>query len=612
MSMRELYVDKITCIKPTDQSIGNDHDEVYFLVAGAGTGGKKVRVSPDSSADYYSLGAGQSAENILLSQVDMADGDRLALTVAICEQDNAQLAALGSLVEAIGLTIGAIIAEDPDLAGQAVEKWVQTGVQLVESVVKSGDQVIGVFGVRLAVDHGNVKAEWVPMQTIALTSQGDVKATLHATGSKANYTLSSSVEDPALLAWGGGIASTATKPVRDVAVAGLNILGDGEVYAATVVQKNDDHLTATVWQPPTSGSQFTEKSHADGTTIAGLAAAGVQLSNGNLAGAFRDKDSGKLKVVVWDVSYNAAITRLAHQVSGPVQQVSIARGPQGKAVTAVTNSSHEVEIAVWDCVTVSGPAGYDVRKLGDNSAAAAVKAAGVAVAGWNKGVVTAIQDLDTGHLKLIAWEIRNDFTVVKKSEVGAIIQVDRVAIVNTGDPARNRLATAARKTDMTLQVNIWDLEPDASAFHLRDVDSPPNPAHVKELALTSMGALYWANQKLSSGQIATAAIRNTDNKYRLTSWTVSGNGKLSRSADQTYQEVKQVSLDYLQTVSRQGDFASTPMYEMISAVVTADDKLQLFCWSAFIDTVLNVAQTPTPKVAEERLAAVAGKRSRVP
>jgi len=98
MSIRELYVDKITCIKPTDQSIGNDHDEVYFLVAGASTGGKKVRVSPDSSADYYSLGAGQSTGNILLTQNDMAEGEHLAVTVAICEQDNAQLGALESLV----------------------------------------------------------------------------------------------------------------------------------------------------------------------------------------------------------------------------------------------------------------------------------------------------------------------------------------------------------------------------------------------------------------------------------------------------------------------------------------------------------------------------------
>jgi len=592
MSMREVYIDKITCIKPTDQTIFNDHDEVYFLVAGAGTGGKKVRVSPDSSADYYGLGAGQSAQNILLSQVDMAEGDHLALTVAICEQDNAQLKALESLVEAIGLTLAAIIAEDPDLAGKAAEKWVETGIQLVESVVKSGDQVIGVFGVHLSVDHGSVKARWVPMQTIEVTSQGDVKATLHATGSKANYTLSSSVMDSSSLAWGWGVASTATKPVSDAAVAGMRILGDGEVYAATVVQKNDDHLLATVWEPPADGSQFAEKNHAEGSTISGLASAAVQLSNGNLAGAFQDKDTGKLKVVVWDVSYNSSITRLADQVSSQVRQVSIARGPQGKAVTAVTNANHEVEIAVWDCVTVSGPAGYAVRKLGDNSAAAAIKAARVAVAGWNKGVVTAIQDFDTGHLKLVAWEIRNDFTVVKKSEVGAMIQVDRLAIVNTDDASRNRLATAARKSDdLTLQVNIWDLETDGSAFHLRDVDAPPDPAHVKDLAIASMGALYWTDQKLSSGQIATASIRSADNKYRLTSWKISGNGKLSRSGDLTNLDVKKVSLDYLQTVSRKGNFASTPMYEIVSAVVTADDKLQLLCWSTYIDTVIPLVHT---------------------
>jgi hypothetical protein len=585
MSIRELYVDKITCVRPTDQTALNNRDEVYFLVAGASTGGKKVRVSPDSSADYYGLAAGQSAENIRLWRDDLAEGEHLALTVAICEQDNAQLGALVSLVEAIGLTLSALLTEDPDLAGQALEKWVQTGIDLVQSVQKSGDQVIGVFGVKLSVDHGNVKARWLPMKEIAVTSQGDVKAAFHATGSNSVYNLSTSVLDPALVTWGGGVASTAATPSSDVGVAGLVILGDGEVYAGTVVQKDADHLLATVWAPPTSGSLFTEKSHIEGTTISKLAVSAVQLNQGNLAGAFREKDTGNLKVVVWNVDYDGAITRLGDQVAGAAQQVSIGRDAHGKAVTAVVNAAGEVDIAVWDCVLKSG-GGFQVQKLGDNSAAPKIKATRVAVAAWGKGVVTAIQDRDNGHLKLIAWEIKGNWQVVKSSEVGTDIQVDRVAVTNTDAPPRNRLATAVRKNDLTLHVHVWDLEADGSAFHLRDSDAPPDPAHIKDVAIASMGALYWTDQKIASGQIATAAIRNTDNKYRLTSWTISGNAKLSRTADITNLEVKQVSLDYLQTVNVPDKM--TPMYEMISAVVTADGKLQLLWWRAFIDTVIPV------------------------
>ena len=304
--------------------------------------------------------------------------------------------------------------------------------------------------------------------------------------------------DAALFSWGWGLAATTNIAAKDVAVAGVNILGDGEVYAGAVIRQDDDHLMASVWAPPDSGSQFTEKSHVAGTTVSDLAVCDVQLSNGNLAGAFSDKDTGKLKVVVWNVDYNGAVTRLAAQMADVAGQVSITRESQGKAVTAATNANHEVTVTMWDCVTKAGQAQqYDVKKIADNSAAAKVKANRVGVASWKKGVVTAIQDSDTGNLKLIAWEIKNDGTIVKTSEVGMNTQIDRLAICNTGDASGNRLATAIRKSDLTMQVQIWDLENDGSAFHLRDTDAPPDPAHVKELSLTSIGALYWANQKIA-------------------------------------------------------------------------------------------------------------------
>jgi hypothetical protein len=331
----------------------------------------------------------------------------------------------------------------------------------------------------------------------------------------------------------------------------------------------------------------------EATPATDLALAAAQLSNGNLLGAMRDKDTHRLKVIAWDIDYTGGVSRLDAALGDVIDQVAVTRIPGHLAATACTQAGQKLGIAVWDCILKTGTTTYTVKRLGDNGQEEPVRAARVAAACWAKGLVTAIQDPDTNHLKLIAWHVASDFTVVKKAVVTAQIEVDRIAIVNvseSNDDPRNRFATAVRKTDGSMQVNVWDVAADASSIRLRDVDAPPSPANIKDVAITSMGALYASDLKLSTGQIATAAIRNIDNKYRLTSWTVSSNGKLSRTVDVTSAEVKRVTLDFLHTINLQRDFSSTPLYEIFSAVEFTDGKLGLLKWSAFVDPIVSTAQ----------------------
>ena len=91
---RLLFLDNAKCHIPTDHTSLNSRDEVYFLVAGGTSGGQQIKVAPDpdhNDEDYYPVASGQSIGNIVLAQADMSEGDRLAFTVVMCDQDNAQL-----------------------------------------------------------------------------------------------------------------------------------------------------------------------------------------------------------------------------------------------------------------------------------------------------------------------------------------------------------------------------------------------------------------------------------------------------------------------------------------------------------------------------------------
>lgn len=89
MPFAQLVIQQITCRTPTETGI-NDHDEVYFLVAGATSSGKTVRVSPKGPAqDYFSMAAGDSLHEIVLWQDDLEDGKDAFLIVFVREQGKA-------------------------------------------------------------------------------------------------------------------------------------------------------------------------------------------------------------------------------------------------------------------------------------------------------------------------------------------------------------------------------------------------------------------------------------------------------------------------------------------------------------------------------------------
>jgi hypothetical protein len=588
MIPRLLFLDNARCRVPTDHTSLNSRDEVYFLVAGATSGGRQIRVAPDPNhddVDYYPLSSGQSLGNIVLAQADMKEGDSLAFTVAMCDQDNAQLDAISDAIQ--GAIYGALaFVTEGATAPLAVEKFVQSGVELVNSVTKSGDQVIAAFGVNVTIDHGNIRAQWIPMQSVGLTSAGDVKCKMTANGGDSNYDLSFLVVDASQLQVGGGLMGKQSGSFKHVS---LSVISNGtNVLPATVLEASDDSLLVQTWEQGTSG-EFTEKSRVKGQPATALAttAGGV-----GLVAAVQDKDGGKLKAILWGVDYNDKLTwqdaaRL--DTASAFAITGIGSLIMRRLAVAAIGVGNDLQISVWDKVLPSGSQTYELKRLGDNGTDT-VKATRVAIAPWSKGVVTAIQQHGSNHLQLIAWHVDDKGNVTRKGASHATdAEIDQVAIVNTDldrENIGNRLVTAVRESDKVLKVMVWDVAYDGTKFFRRDTDSSPAPAHVADLALAPMGPLAEIDKTLVAAQVATAAVRLQGGKLRLCLWNISKNGRLSRAYDNDFAVVKEVSMDFWK-IGTNTVGPPTPESIVVAAAAMADNSLGLFQFRASVNTIIS-------------------------
>jgi hypothetical protein len=522
---------------------------------------------------------------MVLAQADMKEGDSLAFTVAMCDQDNAQLDAISDAIQSAIYGALAFVTEGAT-APLAVEKFVQSGVELVNSVTKSGDQVIAAFGVNVTIDHGNIRAQWIPMQSVGLTSAGDVKCKMTANGGDSNYDLSFLVVDASQLQVGGGLMGKQSGSFKHVS---LSVISNGtNVLPATVLEASDDSLLVQTWEQGTSG-EFTEKSRVKGQPATALAttAGGV-----GLVAAVQDKDGGKLKAILWGVDYNDKLTwqdaaRL--DTASAFAITGIGSLIMRRLAVAAIGVGNDLQISVWDKVLPSGSQTYELKRLGDNGTDT-VKATRVAIAPWSKGVVTAIQQHGSNHLQLIAWHVDDKGNVTRKGASHATdAEIDQVAIVNTDldrENIGNRLVTAVRESDKVLKVMVWDVAYDGTKFFRRDTDSSPAPAHVADLALAPMGPLAEIDKTLVAAQVATAAVRLQGGKLRLCLWNISKNGRLSRAYDNDFAVVKEVSMDFWK-IGTNTVGPPTPESIVVAAAAMADNSLGLFQFRASVNTIIS-------------------------
>jgi hypothetical protein len=194
-----IVVDEITCARPTETGPFNDRDEVYFTAAGSSSRGQieLPRVAPAPPEDYYGLKAGQEARAIQVWQGYVGTGEYAYLTLAIREQDNAQLPAILASVKAAALGAAAIFV-DPSLGPAALGALEDSGVAFVNSLAGDGDQTIGACSIRVQNRDGVFVVDWMATANTVAAWQNGTAAAFEAKGSNARYTMRLSVQRPQL------------------------------------------------------------------------------------------------------------------------------------------------------------------------------------------------------------------------------------------------------------------------------------------------------------------------------------------------------------------------------------------------------------------------------
>jgi hypothetical protein len=183
------------------------------------------------------------------------------------------------------------VTGDPISGSAATEKFISTAVKLVDSVQGNHDEVIAAFGVRLTVQHGNVKAQWIPILFVDVLSAGDVKATMTANGGGSNYVLTFGVSDASQMQVNGGLLGKQSGSFRHVGIS--TITNGTSALPATLLESGDNRLLAQLWDVASSG-QFVEKSRVDGHPATALATTSANI------GLADDRDFNEVKEVAMD------------------------------------------------------------------------------------------------------------------------------------------------------------------------------------------------------------------------------------------------------------------------------------------------------------------------
>jgi hypothetical protein len=257
-------------------------------------------------------------------------------------------------------------------------------------------------------------------------------------------------------------------------------LGASRLVTA-VRSANTERLKLILWEISSGGTEITRL--GDSGTQAGVvgAIALADLGFGKLASAVRTSE-GTLKVILWDAS-GATVTRLGDSgdQAGAVDLVAaVATGP-GQLVTAVKGTeSGRLRLIRWD---ISPDATTIARGADSGTQGGAIDRLAAAANGPGQ-LVTAVRT-SGGDLRLIAWTV--DGSGIHRvadsgMQAGA---VDRVAVASLG---LGRIATNVRSTNSgRMKLIVWSVDAKAAAV-TRLGDSGEQVGEVDLLALATPGA----------------------------------------------------------------------------------------------------------------------------
>ena len=293
--------------------------------------------------------------------------------------------------------------------------------------------------------------------------------------------------------------------------------------------------------------------------ISGVAS--THIGANRIATAVRD-GAGKLKVIVWQLSYDGSITRLSAEQGEALPQsrlgtkltiATLQRIPKtdfrrSRFVTAIRLDNGRLRVSVWT-VREDG----SIVRRGSRDTREAIKDAPLALATFRHDyVVTAAHDL-AGFLRLKSWRVKDDGTLEQlKTVTGEATEEIALATYESFPLDSGRLATVATSPVDQDQFLVTR----ERGRHRTQSDSLQ--------AASGTGVVASA---LSHRRIVTAS-RDIDEHLVVRSWDFDADGKFSMHSIAKGGKVSAI------------DVVTRNAAHIITSVRDADDNLAMITWMA--------------------------------
>lgn len=249
---------------------------------------------------------------------------------------------------------------------------------------------------------------------------------------------------------------------------------------------------------------------------------------------------------------NWALAPVYGASAGVIGQLAMTTLRTNVVVTAVTNTSNDLEVIAWN------DTGTKLARTGSAVSDEVFPLWGVAITALDANrVVTAAANWNTSDLELTIWKVSSTGTVSKQGKVatGGLVTGVSIATLDSG-----RVVTAVQNSKGNLTLRVWKIT-SAGVITSEGGFTVNTPA--SSIAIVGLNA----------SQMVTA-FRNGKGNLELIAWSINGSGNVTRQGTATEGAVAKVTVVYWAP-------------SIITAVETEKAGLAIETWS--IDASGNLA-----------------------
>lgn len=234
----------------------------------------------------------------------------------------------------------------------------------------------------------------------------------------------------------------------------------------------------------------------------------AEVASDHVLAAVRQADD-VLKMIAFRVGPTGNLQRVADMSAGKISRLDMASfgGAKKRAATAVRDEGGNLKLIVWD-IEVESDGSAKIARLGEESAGK-VSVLSVARAAPFNGVFTAVKD-SAGNLRVIPWKISGDGKSISRGEhatAGAVGNEISVASLKKG------AAVAMRDSKGELRIITWSASASGSMGGRRETGTAGEISEVS-LLTTPHG-----------GSNLTSVVRDKSGGLLLIGWAVEDDGK---------------------------------------------------------------------------------------